>query len=201
MSSYISVLNHYLVNRDGMVRMKFNKKFLKHWLIQSTWYIDDSGLDKLENLIIEFPLAHLTRAKEIFDTFSDENADMDSLNYTDLVSVESKSPGCFQKIRLTIHRNGSVYIHFSEKHSCIVYELQLDSTLYTRVKTENVETQDVECEILIQGCVLHDIGVPTTIINEGEDAIVDWIRTNIQLNELFEKNELECLVDLRQDEV
>ena len=201
MSSYASVFNQYLVNKDGMVKMKFNKQYLKQWLITSIWYIDDSGIDDLKNLIIEFPLAHLTRAKEIFDTFSDENTDMDSLNFTDLVSVESKSAGYFEKIRLTIHRNGEVFIHFREKHSRIVYELQLDSTLYTRVETENVETQDVEYEILIQGGVWRTASVPTTIINKGEVAVVDWIDTNIKLNEQFDRNELECLVELKHDEV
>ena len=117
---------------------------------------------------------------------------MDSLNFTDLVSVESKSPGYFEKIRLTIHRNGEVFIHFREKHSRIVYELQLDLTLYTRVETEVettiVETQEVEYEILIQGSVWRKTSVPTVVFKEGENATADWINSNVLKK--FEKNDI-----------
>ena len=184
-SYFVRELNRYLVKNDSIVKMKFNKKYLKQWLIEST------ESEKPENLFIQFPLLYLENSKIAFDT---PDASVDSVNYTCLVYVDSDSYGKFCGIRLTIHSNGDIYIHFREDWSGICYELQLDNILFS-----SVPAQEISYEILIQGTVERTATVPMLVVNKGEKAITDWIRCS-NLYRKFEKNDLECLVELSHNE-
>ena len=159
-----------------------------------------------DDLTVEFNARYLMAALEILVNYpSTRNVDFD-------VDVTSDDEDLGEGDETLIFTRYDIYAEFTDDGSCTTYSVPLFEKLEIMLTTKRLferygspyklltaERPEVEYEILVQGMFTRTANVPFTVFHQGQEAIEEWLKTHIRLNEKFDKDDLECVIELASD--